>query len=249
MAHLPDQRETKLGYGKLIGLVQASGYRIHALVSDGEPAILALTQGRTEKRKLSRIYPRPSVDRRLINLGWQSPLLKGVPHQLCCVHVLREVDRTLKYPSTRDEHHRRLRKLLRRLLFAPTLKSLAFRKKQLRRWRIQDGQEKQALNKVLRNLPLTSTYLRLRERKDQGERLYLPRSSNGLENGISRIEERLKTMRGFKTLKTAQLTLKLIILNLRFGKMKNSKKRRKNGRSPLTLAGAVNLPKSFLSLR
>jgi hypothetical protein len=57
-----------------------------------------------------------------------------------------------------------------------------------------------------------------------------------LENSISYLEARLKTMKRFKSRKSALNTLRLIILNFRFKPLKEAKNKKQRGKSSLDLS-------------
>lgn len=238
--------ETKEAYEELIAKVLESGYPLKALVSDLKEGIVALTQPRVEKKKLSRRYPRPTQNAEIESKP-NIPKLYGIPHQVCCIHVFREVRKLLK-PNTTDLNSIRLRYLLHNVLFAKSLTSFKHRLKLLSRFEAKTEEQYKAIAKVTRNLNLISTHLILRSKKDKKDRLYIPNSTNLLESTISQFEERFKINRKFKTKATAKDTFKLIALNYRFHIMKKAKSKRRKGKSPIHLSGAKNLPKNFLSL-
>ena len=80
-----------------------------------------------------------------------------------------------------------------------------------------------------------------REKAFQGKRVAIPKTSNSIENGISYLEARLKTMKRFKSKKSALNTLNLIMVNFRFKPLKGAKNKKTRGRSPLDLATGKKL--------
>ena len=89
VAHLVAEAETEENYIKLVDMVEEAGYKVSAVISDGEPSILALTQPKKPSfiRKGTRTYPRPGIPPAKPKL----PRLLGIPHQWCCVHAEREL--------------------------------------------------------------------------------------------------------------------------------------------------------------
>ena len=79
VAWLVCETESEENYGKLIDLVEATGYIIRAVVSDGEPAIITLTQPRKPRWlfKGTRKYPRPGI----LPAAKRIPPLLDIPHQ------------------------------------------------------------------------------------------------------------------------------------------------------------------------
>lgn len=232
---LPAPSENIDDYERLVMLVKRSGYTIRALVSDGEPSIQRLTQPADDNRRLTRTFPRPSIDGSIKPLRSKRPVLKGVPHQLCCVHFLREVDNILQYRRTRESSNKHLRYLVHRLLKSRDINSFNHRLKKIDRFDAETYEHKRVISKVFKNKKLLSTHLREKSYLDKSKRIYIPRSTNSLERLISEFEDRLKTMRRFKTKETAQKTMNLIVVNFRFKRMRNTRNRRKRGKSPIEL--------------
>ena len=116
VAHLVAKAETEEGYIKLMDMVEGCGYNIKALVSDGHPAILALSQSkRMEFRKGTRTYPRPGIP----PAPKPRVRLEGTPHQRCVIHAKRELARKLANLSEGQKIH--VRKLTQSVLFTNTL--------------------------------------------------------------------------------------------------------------------------------
>lgn len=118
VAHLVVDRESGKNYTKLINLVLSCGYNIKALVSDGHPAIRALTQKRKEKPlKHTRNYPRPGIP----PVTRTKSKLEGIPHAWCVVHAQRELFTNLTKSKLPKEQNLKLRKQINSILFANTL--------------------------------------------------------------------------------------------------------------------------------
>jgi hypothetical protein len=126
VAYLVVEAETESNYIKLVDIVEERGYEIKAIVSDGDPAILALTQPKKQRffRKGTRRYPRPGIKPAV----QEKAKLTGIPHQWCCIHAERDLARKLAKLS--KERKLYLKKLIHAVLFANTL---AGAKRQMRK--------------------------------------------------------------------------------------------------------------------
>jgi len=222
------QRETVAGYIRLVDSVEACGYVIGALISDGHPAIASLT--REPKliliRKYTRTYPRPGV---APAQPAQRPRLDGVPHQLCLVHAERDLASLVsKLPK---KSRKILLSLSHQVLYAKNLKQALKRRRKLATvsallppayhdcslW-ISDHWE-----------ALTAHHLT----RVGGKRV--PGTSNEGENIISYLNARLKTIKRLRNLKSAANITNLIIMNYRFKPLENSKNKLKRNKTPLEL--------------
>lgn len=222
-----EYRETVAGYTKLIDSVEACGYTINALISDGHVAITSLTRETKQvtKHKYSRTYPRPGIT----PATPKRPRLFGVPHQLCLAHAERDLVSLVSKLAKKDQ------KLLlfhcRRVLFAKNLKQ---------------AQRRQSLfANISASLPtshqlaclwifdhwevLTTHHLaRVRGRR-------IPSTSNTVENIISYLTARLKTVKRLRSLKSAVNITNLIVMNYRFKPLENTKNKLKKSKTPLEL--------------
>lgn len=126
IAWLVCEGETEENYRKLIETVKSCGYVIRAIVSDGEPGIIALTKPKQllGYRKWTRQYPRPGVP----TAPTEAPLLFGIAHQWCVVHAERELKRYIARLSSEDR--KSIEPLIHRMLFTKTVK-------QTEKWRDQ----------------------------------------------------------------------------------------------------------------
>ncbi len=230
--------ETTENYCKLIDQLDLSGYKIKALVSDSHHSLFSLTkQTREQKRKGSRPYPRPSIKPKEID----KPRLQKIPHQACVIHVLRDVDRKLKYRRTKDENSKELRKRVHKMLFAKTLKSFEYRFQRVMKCKVEKPEQTDVLWKVRTNKDNLSTHLRIKALKDHSKRLYIPRSSNSVERVISMFEQRLKSMRKFKSKASARNFMRLIALIFRISSFVKVKHKYKRGKSRIQLVGGPKL--------
>ena len=222
-----EYREAVFGYTKLIDSVEVCGYVIGALISDGHMAITSLTKETKTSvhHKYSRTYPRPGVT----PTKPKRPRLYGVPHQLCLAHAQRYLEILVSKLPKKDQ------KLLlfhcRRVLFAKNLKQA--QKRQAKFASIS------ALLSASHQLTclwifdhwetLTTHHLtRVRGRK-------IPSTSNTVENIISYLTARLKTIKRLRSLKSAINITNLIVMNYRFKPLENTKNKLKKSKTPLEL--------------
>lgn len=224
--------ETSEDYETLIGEVEKCGYKIKVVVSDGEPAILALTRLPKEPEPPKNIerYPRPGtkVARRKPKL----PCLAGIPHQYCVVHAKRDAEK--KLASLPKAHKARLLSLICDFLFAKTKRdSKRAWKRLLRNLDYAEVNERRVGQFLCLYKKELTTHLRL-----QGRCLPLIVSStNGIENVISYLNSKLKLTRKFKTKHGAIAIANLIVVNFRCKVLFDAKDSKKKGKSPLELAG------------
>lgn len=230
VAHLVCEGETEENYKKLIEMVRLCGYVIRAVVSDGEPSIIALTKQKQllGYRKWTRQYPRPGI----LPVSALPPPLLGIPHQWCVVHAERELKRYIaKLPS---ENRKSIEPIIHRMLFAQTIK-------QIEKWRSKLLEAVYPYPRIHRTFTiflvsrwemLTAHFtVRVNGRK-------IPRSTNSIENIISYVNTRLKTMRRLRSFKSAEAITNLIVVNFRTKPLINTKNKLKRGKSPLELVTA-----------
>ena len=155
--------------------------------------------------------------------------LEGVPHQWCVVHAERDLTRKLTKLSKKKKAC--LRKLIQSVLFA---KTLAGAKRQMKKL-IQETRGNPKLYKQTtlwideRWEMLTLHHiLRINKRK-------IPRSTNAVENTISYLNSRLKTMRRIRSMSSARAITNLIVVNYRTKPLINTKNKLKRNKSPLHL--------------
>lgn len=230
VAHRVAPSETREGYEKLLDEVTSCGYKIKALVSDGHPGILSLTQAPTPKfKKGTKAYPRPGI----LPAIKAEVRLKGVPHQWCVVHAEREISRRLRgQPKAKEQQ---LRVLVHKALFAKSLTGAKSRLKELAE-EIGDNPKLYAhtvlwIEARWQLLTLHHT-LRVNSRK-------IPRSSNSAESTISYLNTRLKTLRKVRSISSARTITNLIVVNYRSKPLINTKNKLKRGKSPLALASGI----------
>jgi len=227
VAWLVVEAETVENYTHLVDMVNACGYHIRAVVSDGHPAIIALTH--TPKpyfRKGTRMYPRPGI---APGRSRMPPLLAGIPHQWCVVHALRDIDRYLA--QLPEEERTPIRVLVHDVLFARTISRAMKCKRKL--------EEETALaafpaRRVTAWIHTHWEMLTMHHTIRIGWRK-IPRDTNAIENTISYVNTRLKTMRRLRTTVSASAITNLIVVNYRTKCFRNPKNHYHRGKSPLAL--------------
>lgn len=228
VAWLVCETESEENYIALIDMVETSGYIIQAVVSDGEPSIIALTQ----PKKLgwlfkgTRKYPRPGI----LPVKHPCARLPGIPHQWCTVHAERELNHyTVKLPK---DERKSIDILVHKVLFSNTIKQAEKWKEKLLEAVFNNSTvHKQVASLIVArwNL-LTIHYItRVNDRK-------IPKDTNSIENVISYINTRLKTLRRLRSLNSAEVICNLIVVNFRSKPLINTKNKLKRGKSPLALA-------------
>ena len=222
----------------MIEQIEQAGYNIKALVSDGHASLLALTQPTTPPwRKGTQPYPRPGIKPAIP----KKPKLFGVPHQLCVVHFLRDVDRLLKYKKTKNPLSKKLRYRIKRMLEAKTLKSFEHRYKLVTKCEVKTQAQRTVLLRVKKYKDLLSTHLRQKSFSERSKRLYMPSSTNSIERVNSKFEARLGSMKKFKSRGYAEDFVQLIALKFRISSFTRIKNKYKRGKSRIELAGGKKL--------
>jgi transposase-like protein len=233
VAWLVVDAETVENYTKLVDMIEACGYVIRALISDGHPAIIVLTHTPTPyfRRKGTRVYPRPGVapGRRM-----NPPRLANIPHQWCVVHALRDMDRYLvTLPKTERVA---VRLLIHDMLLAHTYSKACRLRKKLEEI------------SALAPLPVRRVTAWIRTHWEtltvhhavRIDRRRIPKSSNAIENTISYVNTRLKTMRRLRTTASATAITNLIVVNYRTKCFRSPTNHYHRGKSPLALATRKN---------
>lgn len=239
VAHMVCEVETEENYIKLVDMVEKTGYIIRCLISDGEPGILALTQPKKPSfiRKGTRPYPRPGIPPVMPKL----PCLFGIPHQWCTVHAEREL-RDYLVKAARITHigegeFEHIQILIKNILFATTLRKA--RKSYLQLLDEVASTHSRIFQQIPKmigsrwNLLTAHHTIRIERRK-------IPRSTNAIENVISYLNTRLKTMRKLRTVSSAVPICNLIVVNFRCKPLINTKNKLKKGKSPLALVSKLN---------
>jgi hypothetical protein len=220
-------QETMAGYTRVIDSVEACGYVIKVLVSDGHSAITSLTRETkpTIKYKYSRTYPRPGIT----PTKPKRPRLFGVSHQLCLAHAERDLVSLVSKLPKRDQ------KLLlyhcRRVLYAKNLKQAQKRQSMFASYSASLPSSHQLASLWIFNhweTLATHHLVRVRGRR-------IPKTSNTVENIISYLTARLKTVKRLRSLKSAVNITSLIVMNYRFKPLENTKNKLKKSKTPLEL--------------
>jgi len=227
VAWLVCEVESEENYIALINTVETVGYIIRAVVSDGNFSIITLTQPKKLNRtfKGTRNYPRPGIP----PIKHKTARLLDIPHQWCVVHAERELNRyTAKLPK---EERKLIDILVHKILFSNTIKqSEKWKEKLLEEAFNNSVVHKQiAMTIVARwNLLMAHHFIRVKGRK-------IPKDTNSIENVISYVNTRLKTMRRLRSLNSAEVICNLIVVNFRTKPLINTKNKLKRGKSPLSL--------------
>lgn len=221
-------KETGKNYARLINLVLSCGYNIKALVSDGHPSIRSLTQTKKERPlKATRTYPRPGI----APTARSKSKLEGIPHAWCVVHAQRELFTNLTKLKLSKELNLKLRKSITNCLFAKTLPKA---KKNIKKLAYETRSRPKVFNAttlwILERWEYLTLHFNLRVNKRK-----IPRSTNSIENVISYVNTRLKTMRRVRNKSSALAISNLIVLNYRTKPLINTKNKLKRGKSPLSL--------------
>lgn len=164
--------ESTWGYREIIRSAQEADYQIKAVVSDGGTGIFSALRHFGIKR-----------------------------HQRCHVHLLRDLRTGLRMHAKRPKSILRkyyCNKYAKLLLAANDECQLELRLKHFDRvisvmWPASGEVEVNAIRGFLNTLPLAFTFM------DCQQFLDIPKTTNALEGYISRINARLKTMRGLKS--------------------------------------------------
>ena len=160
-----------------------------------------------------------------------------VPKQLCAFHKFMRASQILPFRRAKGMD-KEIKELTKKVIFAPSkeeaLKALA----KLKRYaQVHDENKKirQIIGVLRRNFELLTTHF------DHPE---MSPYNNTLEGFNHILKRRLNLMKGFKKDLNVDRWLKLILLDYRFHKIRSSKLKHRNGKSPLQLA-CVNLPKYY----
>lgn len=235
VAWLVCEAETEENYSSLVDLVEECGYAIKAIVSDGHPAITALTTPKRPSfvRRGTRRYPRPGVAPALP----KKARLEGIPHQWCVIHAERELKGMLaKEGRKTNQKYEPLVPLIRSILFAKTLSKARRYKKHLVSASFGRDYTYQRMTKwIVTHWEEVTLHHTIRVNKHK-----IPSNSNTVENVIAYINIRLKTLRKLRTKQSAIPITNLIVVNYRTKPLRNTKNKLKRGKSPLALSTGLN---------
>lgn len=221
------EAETEENYTRVIEMIRLCGYTIKAVVSDGEPGIIALTHQRRPPYLLkgTRQYPRPGIP----PVTQKEPLLLGIPHQWCIVHAKRELEHYISKLSKEEKKH--IEPLIYSTLFAKTLKQAEkARDKLLTTIYTYPKIHKTFKVFLVSRWDLLTAHFTVRINKRK-----IPGSTNSIENIISYVNTRLKTLRRIRNFESAKVISNLIVVNFRTKPLINTKNKLKRGKSPLEL--------------
>lgn len=167
--------------------------------------------------------------------AWKD-VFPDVPLQLCVVHFERIVDREMpRRKRTQKQEH--LKDMVRQVIYAndeASARQVLNEILELKRKRYFTGKKSlYIICSLNRNFEMLTTHFRV-----PGSF----RDNNITESVNGKIQMRLYLIRGYKKVKSARNSLKLIALHYRFNPFSSCKNKEHNGRSPLNLAG-VNTSK------
>lgn len=160
-----------------------------------------------------------------------------VPKQLCTFHKFLRASQILPFKRAKGMN-KEIKDLTKKVVFAPSKEEAIKALTELKRYaQVHDENRKirQIIGVLRRNFDLLTTHF------DHPE---MSPYNNTLEGFNHIIKRRLNLMKGFKKDLNIDRWLKLILLDYRFHKIRSSKLKYRNGKSPLQLA-CVNLPKYY----
>ena len=160
------------------------------------------------------------------------------PIQLCVFHKLTRAGQIIPFVRVRNELDREIREKVSAVLFAQTKDEAINNLKELKEFaRQHKNHEKlqQVIGALKRNFDLLLTHF------DHPE---MSPYNNVLEGFNYIIKRKTKLMKGFKKSVNISKWLKLIMLDWRFHRISSSKFPKRNGKSPLELAGC-KLPRVY----
>lgn len=227
VAHLVCEVESEENYCRLVDLAEKTGYVIRTVVSDGEPAIIALTQPKKQRWlfKGTRRYPRPGIP----PAKHRIPRLPCIPHQWCVIHAERELNQyTIKLP---EKDRKSIDIVVHKILFANTMR-------QAEKWRdrlIAETYNHPVVHKQITAMIISRWKLLMAHHTVRVNGRKIPRDTNSIENVISYVNTRLKTMRRLRSFQSAKPITNLIVVNFRTKPLINTKNKLKRGKSPLAL--------------
>lgn len=155
----------------------------------------------------------------------------GTPIQLCVFHKLTRSKQIIPFVRARSELDREIRKKVCAVLFAQTKDAAINNLKELKRFaRQHESHEKlqQIIGVLKRNFKLLLTHF------DHPE---MSPYNNVLEGFNYIVKRKTNLMKGFKKPVNISKWIKLIMLDWRFHKISSSRILKRNGKSPLELAG------------
>ena len=163
-------------------------------------------------------------------------LFPDTPIQLCVFHKYSRAGQLVPFVRIKDETDREIKRLVERILFAPTKQEAIAGLAKLQRY-AQEHQKHKKLKKLIgvlkRNFDLLLTHF------DNPE---MSPYNNVLEGFNYIVKRRTKLMKGFKKPININKWLKLILTDWRFHALRETQLKTRKGKSPLQLAGC-ELPK------
>lgn len=161
-----------------------------------------------------------------------SDVFPDVPLQLCVVHFERIADREIP-KRKRTPRQEKMKEMIRQVIYASdeaSARRVLNEILELKRKRyFTDKKSLYIIHSLNRNFEMLATHFRV-----PGSF----RDNNITESVNGKIQMRLYLIRGYKKVRSARNSLKLIALHYRFNPFSSCKNKEHNGKSPLNLAGA-----------
>lgn len=160
----------------------------------------------------------------------------NAPIQLCVFHKYSRAGQLIPFIRIKNETDREIKKLVERVLFAPTKQEAVSSLAELQRYAREHQQHeklKELIGVLKRNFDLLLTHF------DNPE---MSPYNNVLEGFNYIVKRRTKLMKGFKKPININKWLKLILTDWRFHQLRESQFKDRKNKSPLELAGC-QLPK------
>jgi transposase-like protein len=157
------------------------------------------------------------------------------PIQLCVFHKEIRIAQIIPLVHVKTEEDRWLKNIFEIILYNPSHVVA------------QSGFYKLKINKVVYESVKTKTIFGILNRNfnllmTHHYHTHMHRTNNVLEGFNGNISQKFDIMRGFKKRENIDRYVKLILLDYRFRKIKNSKFKFRNNKSPLELSGCKNIP-------
>lgn len=161
-----------------------------------------------------------------------------VPTQLCVFHKEIRIGQIMPLVHLKTEEDKWLKKVFEIVLYNPCEKTVLryFYKLKIAKTIDKTQKKKKVFGVLNRNFDLLMTH------HDHPE---MHKTNNVLEGFNGNIKQKLKVMRGIKKEKNVDRYLKLIFLDYRFRKIKNSNFKSRNHKNPLELSSCKEVPTNY----
>jgi len=202
---LPDEKDHRRITKMLIELRDVLHYHPKIIVIDDNPSLL---------KAVRLVYP-------------------NVPVQLCAWHKQQGIGRILPFTQITKEQSE-LKELIRQFLYAETISdsnaAYQFIIDNAGRWPDRESQD--AIISIKRDRDLLTTHLYVDEKLGLMGKQRTPRVTSKTEGIISRLRDKIKQVRGYKSIENLPGNLNLLVMHHRAAKLRSGKDRR----SPLARA-------------